>query len=332
MGPGHGPRLRRRARGPGIPIPAGGALAGRDHCRVSGRQRRPARIGKHARSGRPPPGDPRLVLADDAHARWRGQRLGGVKSFRFADLDGRRVTDRALAKALRSQDPVTLPPGAYPAVLEPSAAADQVGYFLWSLDRRPADEGRSYFSDQEAGTKLGRKLFGDNITIVSDPTDPRVPSRPWGEDGQPLAPTAWVQNGRLQNLTVSRYWAGQKGIAPMPHPSNMIMTGEDQTLDDLIAGTDYGLLVTSFWYIRSVDPQTLLNTGLTRDGLFLIEGGRVTRPVVNFRWNESPAALLGCVEGMSRPERAVGRQSGWPALVPALKVRAFHFSSVSPSS
>ncbi|MBV9848875.1 MAG: TldD/PmbA family protein [Armatimonadetes bacterium] len=263
-----------------------------------------------------------------------GSGWAAAESFRLADadIDGRQIAARAMEKALRSQNPVTLEPGAYPAVLEPSAAADQVAYFLWSLNRRPADEGRSYFSDKEAGTKLGQKLFGDNITISSDPTHPLVPSLPWGEDGQPLAPRVWVQNGRLQNMIVSRYWAGQKGIAPVPGPSNLIMEGEERTLDELIAATDYGLLVTCFWYIRGVDPRTLLNTGLTRDGLFLIEGGRITRPVVNFRWNESPAALLAGVEMMSRPERAVGRETGCTALVPALKVRAFHFTSVSPSS
>jgi predicted Zn-dependent protease len=141
-----------------------------------------------------------------------------------------------------------------------------------------------------------------------------------------------VRDGVLENLAVSRYWAEQKHLVPLPFPSNVMMRGEEHTLDDRVAATDYGLLITSFWYIRSLEPQTILNTGLTRDGLFLIERGQITRPVVNFRWNESPAALLGCVEMMSRPERAVGRQTGWPALVPALKVRAFHFSSVSPST
>jgi predicted Zn-dependent protease len=263
-----------------------------------------------------------------------GSGWAGNASFRYADLaaEGRQMTQRALDKALRSENPVTLEPGAYPTVLEPSTVADQVGLLLWSMDRRAADEGRSYFADKDAGTKLGQTLFADSVTITSDPTNSVLPSRPWGEDGLPLAPTVWVQNGRLENLSVSRYWAKEKNIAPMPRPSNVLMAGGEQTLDDLIAATEYGLLVTSFWYIRSVDPKTLLNTGLTRDGLFLIENGQVTRPVVNFRWNESPAVVLAGVESMSRPERTLGRETGTNALVPALKLREFHFASVSPSS
>ncbi|MBV9866709.1 MAG: TldD/PmbA family protein [Abitibacteriaceae bacterium] len=261
-----------------------------------------------------------------------GSGWAAAESFRVAAIDGGTITKRAVEKAIQSQNPTPLEPGAYTVVLEPSAVGDMLNIFRGSLDRRAADEGRSYFSNVGQGTKIGQTLFGDNITIYSDPTHAIVPGWPWGENGLPLHRTSWVEKGTLRNLVVSRYWAQQKNIEPMPHGSNIIMEGQEHTLDDLIAATERGLLVTSLWYIRGVDPQTMLHTGLTRDGVFLIERGKVTRPVVNLRWNESPAAIFKCVEMMSRPERVVTREGNGPILAPALKIKEFHFTSVSPST
>jgi predicted Zn-dependent protease len=261
-----------------------------------------------------------------------GSGWAASESHRAASIDGRRITDRAIDKALRSKSPTELEPGSYRVILEPSAAGDMLNLFRWSLGRRGADEGRSYFSDPEQGTKLGQKLFDDSVTIYSDPANEMVPASPWGDDGIPLERTVWVEHGVLRNLSVGRYWAKEKNLKPTPFGSNAIMEGEDHSLDDLIAATDHGLLVTSFWYIRQVDPKTILYTGLTRDGIFLVENGKIVRPVVNFRWNESPAAVYKKIEMMSRSERVVTREGNPPMMVPALKVKEFHFTSVSPST
>lgn len=252
-------------------------------------------------------------------------------SFKASAIDGKRITTRAIEKAMRSRNPQSIAPGTYPVILEHSAAGDMLNLFNGSLDRRGADEGRSFFSDPKAGTKIGQHLFGDNITIMSDPMHGEVPSSPWGEDGLPLAPTTWVEKGVLKNLACSRYWAQEKKGNPLPGGSNIIMLGGEHSLDDLIASMDHGLLVTSFWYIREVDPTSILHTGLTRDGVFMIEKGKITTPVMNLRWNESPAAIYKCVERMSTPERIVTREGNPPMMAPALLVKEFHFTSVSTS-
>jgi len=248
------------------------------------------------------------------------------------DLYELATVPRAIDKAVRSRNPEPIEPGSYPVVLEPSAVGDMLNLLSWSLDRREAEEGRSYFSKGEGTTRIGEKLFDDRVTIASDPTDPVAPSTPWGDDGQALQPTTWIERGVLKNLPAGRYWAARQGYAPLPFGSNLLMEGEDHTIADLIASTERGLLVTSFWYIRAVDPRTILYTGLTRDGLFLIENGKITRPVVNMRWNESPIAVLKGVEMMSRPARVVTREGNAPMTAPALKVKGFTFTSVSPST
>jgi predicted Zn-dependent protease len=270
-----------------------------------------------------------LTVRSDAGT---GSGWAAAESWRSSDVDGASITRRAVEKALASRQPVPLEAGTYPVVLEPSAAGDMLGTFFRNLDRRAADEGRSYFSTPGGGTKIGEKLFSELVTISSYPAHPQAPSIPWGEDAQPLGRTVWTEKGVQKELAVSRYWAQEKGLAPLPAGSNVIMEGGDYSLDDLVAATDYGILVTSLWYIRPIDPQKMIFTGLTRDGIFLIEKGKISHPVVNFRWNESPAALYGCVEMLSRAERVVTRESEMTILVPALKAREFHFTSISPST
>lgn len=252
----------------------------------------------------------------------------GLQSHQTSAVPGDTVTRRAIEKALRSAEPIELPAKPYTAILEPAAVADMLGGMIWSMDRRDADEGRSYFS----GKSAGEKVFADGITIVSDPLDPAAPTRPWDGDGQPLRRTVWVENGILRNFPTSRYWAEKQGVAPVPHPRNLLMKGGKGTLDDLVASTEYGVLVTSFWYIRTLDRKTLTLTGLTRDGLFLIENGQVTRPLVNYRWNDSPARVLQNVEAMSEAVLTAGRGAEQALILPALKVRDFQFASISASS
>lgn len=265
-------------------------------------------------------------------AEGNGSGWAAAESHRTSNIVGRTVTARSIGKAIRSRSPIELPPGSYRVVLEPSAMGDIANLYYGSLDRRSADEGRSFFTDPDKGTKLGERLFGEAITLYSDPTDELAPSTPWGEDGLPLGRTDWVRCGEQRNLFVSRYWARERSLDAVPRGTNMIMTGGSSTLDELVASVEYGLLVTSFWYIREVDPQTILHTGLTRDGLFLIEHGEITRPVVNFRWNESPAAVFRSIEAMSVPERVVTREGYIPIVAPAALVGEFRFTSVSPST
>jgi predicted Zn-dependent protease len=200
---------------------------------------------------------------------------------------------------------------------------------LWALDARQADEGRSAFSDVLSGREHDL-LFPKTITLSSDPSDKRIPATPWDAQGLPQTRQVWIQQGKLAALSCDRYWAKQRGRAPVPAPSNAMVEGGAETLASLIAGTERGVLVTSLWYIRQVDPRSLLLTGLTRDGVFWIENGKVQHPVNNFRWNDSPISVLRNTLAASRAERAAPRGGGArPLLVPALKVGEFNFSSVS---
>ncbi len=180
------------------------------------------------------------------------------------------------------------------------------------------------------GAFLGEKLFGDDIDLHSDPLDAQVPGAPWSGDHVPQTRTSWIEQGTLAALRHDRYWADKKGVAPVPAPSNLILAGGTGTVDDLVASTERGVLVTSLWYIRSLDPRTLLYTGLTRDGVFWIENGKISHPVTNFRWNDSPIAVLKNIvarsAAMPTVERGAERAT---SVVPALKVSAFHLASIS---
>ena len=244
-------------------------------------------------------------------------------------LDYAGVSTTSLAKGASSVDARDLEPGEYPTILEPSCVANLVQLLLGAMDRRRADEGRSYFAKGE-GTRLGEQLFDPKIHIVSDPADPRAPGRPWGSESLPATAQAWIDRGKAANLSVSRYWAKEKGLTPNPGPGNILMEGGSGSLADLIASTKKAVLVTSIWYIRGVDPQSLLYTGLTRDGVFWVEDGQIKHPIHNFRWNDSPVAVLKKVEEMSAPVRVSPRGSrAGHVVVPALRVSGFQFSSVS---
>ncbi len=192
-----------------------------------------------------------------------------------------------------------------------------------SLDARSADEGRSFMSAADGKNKLGQKIVDERVTIWSDPLHPEVPTSTWNGEGQPLKKTMWLENGVVKNLAYDRFWAGEKGVEPVPFPPNAIMAGGDASLEDLIKGTKKGILVTRLWYIRSVDPQTLLYTGLTRDGTFYIENGQIKYPVKNFRFNESPIIMLNNLETLGKQVRIDGN------LIPYMKIRDFTFTSLS---
>lgn len=238
-------------------------------------------------------------------------------------LSTKSATDIAIQKALASTNPRALEPGKYTVILEPTAANDLLQNMMRSMDARNADEGRSFMSKKGGGTRLGEKLFDENVTIYSDPTNPEIPSAGYSGDGRVQEKVMWIENGVVKNLTYSRFWADKKGVKAVPPPSGFIMQGGSKSLAELIKGTEKGILVTRLWYIRAVDPQTLLYTGLTRDGTFYIENGQIKFPVKNFRFNESPVIMLNNLEAMGIPSRVSGN------LIPPLKIRDFTFSSLS---
>ena len=212
-------------------------------------------------------------------------------------------------------------------------------FLLFSLNARTADEGRSFLSKPGGGTRLGEKLFADGVTLRSDPFNPRNPGTPWAgwrrprpsrrrrSGGLPARKTTWIENGVVKTLAVDRYWAKKTKVEPVPLSGGLILEGSDKSLEALIAETPRRLLVTRFWYIRSVNPQNAMVTGLTRDGVWLIENGKVVHPVNNFRFNESPVNLLKNLEATSV---ATPAGSEFFALtVPAIRAHDFHFTSKS---
>jgi predicted Zn-dependent protease len=251
----------------------------------------------------------------------------GVPAVKIGDISGEAVGRVATEKCLRWKDPVKLEPGKYTVVLEPTAVGDLLPLMAFSVSARAAEEGRSFMSKKGGGTLVGEKMFPEFITVRSDPFDRRYPSLPWGAGGLPAAPVTWVEKGVVKSLFYDRYWAMKSGHEPTPSLGALIMDGGEKSLEELIAGVDRGLLVTRFWYIRTVNPQTVQLTGLTRDGLFLIEEGKVTKPVVNFRFNESPVRMLQNTVAMGRPVRTRGGESGM--IAPPIVVKEFPFTSVS---
>ena len=245
---------------------------------------------------------------------------------KVADVDAPALAKVAIDKAVRSAKPRKLDPGRYTVVLEPAAVGDLVGFLTFSLDARRADEGRSFFSKPGGGNRLGETLFGTAITLRSDPTSADTPAAPFDGEGMPLAPTTWIEKGVVKALVYSRYWADKQKVAATGQPSTFHLHAETaEATPDLLAGVKRGVLVTRFWYLRSVDPQTLLVTGLTRDGVFLIENGQVVAPVNNFRFNDSPATMLAKADAFTRTTVRVGRS----LRVPGLRSHDFNFASVS---
>jgi predicted Zn-dependent protease len=248
-------------------------------------------------------------------------------------LDPAALAAAAIEKAAQSKSPVGIEPGKYTVVLEPAAVADLLAFMLFSADARQSDEGRSFFSKKGGGNRVGEQVVGEKVRILSDPAHPLAPTVSFDGEGLPLSRHVWVDGGVLKDLLYSRYWAEKMGKEPTAGPANLIMEGGTATRDDLIAGTERGVLVTRFWYIRPLDPQTILVTGLTRDGLFLIEKGKVTRALKNMRWNETPIVAFNNIEAMTAPERVVSGEgiggAGLALVCPAARIREFTFSSAS---
>ena len=251
-------------------------------------------------------------------------------------LDSERVANEAVRKAQASRNPRALEAGVYPVILEPQAVADLLGFlFRFGFDARSAEEGRSALSAPGGGTRLGQQVFDPKINVFSDPRHSELPGPAAAQDGLPSEKVVLVEKGVVKSLVYSRYWARQRMVEPTRGPVNAILesAGPTATLEEMIKASDRALLVTRFWYIRGVNPRIQLNTGLTRDGLWLVENGEIKHAVRNFRFNESILEMLapGNVEAISRPERVSGSENRGSAdsLLPALKLRRFHFTSQS---
>ncbi len=241
-------------------------------------------------------------------------------------LDTAEASRIAIDKALMSQNAKAIEPGKYTVILEPEAAGNLIGLMMFGMNARTADEGRSYLSKKGGGTKLGEKIVDERVNIYTDPQHEEVPASPWTGNGLPRKKMDLIRGGVVKNLFYDRYWASQKGVEPVPFPGNRIMDGGNASLEDLIKDTRKGILVTRFWYIRAVDPQTLLYTGLTRDGTFYIENGVIKHPIKNFRFNESPVIMLNNLEALGKQVRVGG---GGGSLIPYMKIRDFTFTSLS---
>lgn len=252
--------------------------------------------------------------------------------FDIGKLDTARIGREAVNKALNSRNPHTLDPGTYTVILEPQAAGDLISL---NFDARSADEGRSPYSAPGGKTKLGEHLFDERVNVYSDPWNPELPASPVAQDGIPAERIYFVRNGVLENLRYSRYWAREQGKSPTAGPVNFLLesAAKPVSVEEMVQSTERGLLVSRFWYIRNVDPRTELLTGLTRDGVWYIEKGKIQYPVRNFRFNQSVLELLapGNVELLGASERISRSESQGrgASLIPAIKVKRFHFTSFS---
>ncbi|MFJ8739847.1 metallopeptidase TldD-related protein [Embleya sp. NPDC127516] len=279
--------------------------------------------------------------ADLSRSAWAGVPTRDFRDVDLAAMDADLGT--RLSWATRTLD---LPAGRYETLLPPTAVADLMVYMYWQGGARDAHEGRTVFSKPGGGTRIGDRLSKLPLTLYSDPTYPGLESAPFTiahasgdassvfDNGLALERTNWVTDGVLTSLLTNRHTAELTGLPVAPEIDNLILDGpaDGPSITDMVASTERGLLLTCLWYIREVDPQTLLLTGLTRDGVYLVEGGEVVGAVNNYRFNESPVDVLGRAVEVGRTERTYPREWGdWftRAAMPPLRVRDFNMSSPS---
>jgi predicted Zn-dependent protease len=281
------------------------------------------------------------------------------------NLDLDELTEDLHQRLEWARTPIELPAGRYETILPPTAVADLMIYAYWTASARDAEEGRSVYSDPNdtggsagaGATRIGAQLTELSLTLRSDPLGggyPQLQCAPFEvatasggglqsvfDNGAPITATDWISDGRLADLIRTRSWAAKTGREPRPSVGNLILHGPRTAetgaprLRDMIGSTDRGLLLTCLWYIREVDPQTLLLTGLTRDGVYLIQDGQVRGAVNNFRFNESPIDLLGRITEIGATVPTLPREWGdyfSRAAMPAIRVRDFNMSTVSPAS
>ncbi|WP_241661214.1 metallopeptidase TldD-related protein [Thermomonospora catenispora] len=279
-----------------------------------------------------------------------GSAWAGVSTRDFTDVDVHALTGDLARRLEWSRRRVDLPAGRYETILPPSAVADLMVYLYWSAGARDAHDGRTVFSAPGGGTRVGEKLADLPVTLSSDPTAAGLECAPFViahasgptasvfDNGLPIGAVDWISDGTLAALIQTRHSAGLTGLPLTPGADNLIMrgpAGASASLEEMVARTERGLLLTCLWYIREVDPQTLLLTGLTRDGVYLVEDGEVVGEVNNFRFNESPVDLLSRITDVGATERTLPRE--WSdyftrAAMPPVRVADFNMSTVSQAS
>jgi predicted Zn-dependent protease len=273
----------------------------------------------------------------------------GAATRDFTDIDAAAVDAELTRRLGWASRTVSVDAGRHPTVLPPAAVADLTTYLYWELEGRDAHEGRSVFSKPTGGSRIGDQLSSQPVSLRSDPHLAGLETLPFAvarassgsesifDNGLTLTATDWIRGGKLENLMQSRYTAELTGGAVTPPIGNYVLSvdGANGSVDDLVAGLDHGLLLTCLWYIRTVDPQTLLLTGLTRDGVYMVENGEVTGAVNNFRFNESPVDLLGRFTAAGATVPSFSREWGdffSRTATPPLLVPDFNMSSVSQAN
>ena len=267
----------------------------------------------------------------------------------FADIDVTDLTDQLSRRLDWGRKRVDLPAGRYETILPPSTVADLRIYAQWTASARDAEEGRNVYAAGGGQTRIGERLSSLPARLYSDPDYPGLQCAPFViaagsegglqsvfDNGAPSPAVDWMRDGELVDLIRTRNWAERSGQAPRQMVDNLILdAGGTASVEDMVASTERGLLLTCLWYIREVDPQTLLLTGLTRDGVYLVEDGAVTAAVNNFRFNETPIGLLGRASEAGRTERTLSRE--WAdyftrTAMPTLRIPDFNMSTVSQAS
>ena len=258
-----------------------------------------------------------------------GSGWAGAEEPQFRSIDFAAIGARAIEKAELSRNPVAIEPGRYTVILEPQAVGDLVSLVAFYADARSSDEGRSPFVKAGGGNKIGEKIVDARVSLYSDPYDPKILANPFDGEGFPLTRRNWIDKGVLTELQYGRFWAKKQSKQPTGGANNIVLTGGNTSREQMIAGTQRGILVSRLWYLREVDPRTLLYTGLTRDGTFLIENGKITKAIKNMRFNESPLFMLNNLEALGPQERVAGIEALIPCVMPLLKARDFNFTSLS---
>lgn len=270
-----------------------------------------------------------ITMQEESATSWAKANFADVRN-----MEPQKLAERASDRAHQAVDPRELPPGRYTVILEPAAVLDLVGFLFYDFAATAVEDKRSCFTG-----RMGKQLFDQRISITDDVYHPLQLGPPFDGEGILRQRIALVERGVPKNLVYSRARARRAGKKPTGHgfalpneygeaPMNLVFSGGNSSLPEMIATTDRGLLVTRLWYIREVDPYEKLMTGMTRDGLFLIEGGKTVSAVRNFRFNQSVLEMLRNVELLSPAVRAAGEES-FEMVVPAMKVRDFHFSEVT---
>ena len=258
-----------------------------------------------------------------------GSSWSQLSAWDIASLPILETTEKTIQKAIASRQPKAIAPGDYTVIFEPQAMASLLPWVIWNLDARAADEGRSFMSRSDdsgnMGNRVGERLFAPLVEVRRDPAHPLLQSGVFFGNGLPNGYLDIVKDGIPQTLSYSRYWAQQQGQQPTGSFYPIVMSGTDKTTEDLIADTEKGILVTRAWYVRYVNPRTLEVTGMTRDGTFSIENGKIAYPIQNMRFNQSLPEMLNNISAVGKVQRCGS------SVIPVCKVENFHFSSVTDS-